>query len=113
MRYNHHHNHHHLSSHHHHYYRNHQQQHDHNHHHNHQPQHRFMALSSPLLILYPSCSLFKGVRVAVAGAPATVTAIPFATRRFDAESESPAVAAARGPEGEDAASMAERLDEAK
>ncbi|EFJ49830.1 hypothetical protein VOLCADRAFT_89696 [Volvox carteri f. nagariensis] len=58
----------------------------------------------------------EGVRVAVAGAPATVTAIPFATRKFSAEAESPAVRAAAvvaATGEEDAASIAARLEEAK
>ncbi|KXZ49535.1 hypothetical protein GPECTOR_21g763 [Gonium pectorale] len=58
----------------------------------------------------------EGVRVAVNGTPATVTSIPFATRRFSEAAEAPAAreaAAAAEAEGGDDAGLAARLEEAK
>lgn len=52
----------------------------------------------------------SGVRVAVAGKPATVTPISFATRKFSAAAESPAALAAAAEAGD---SLSDRLDEAK
>lgn len=52
----------------------------------------------------------EGVRVAVAGKPATVTPISFATRKFSAAAESPAALAAAAEAGD---SLSDRLDEAK
>ncbi|GLC71368.1 hypothetical protein PLESTF_001108000 [Pleodorina starrii] len=52
----------------------------------------------------------EGVRVAVAGAPATVTSLPFASRKFSAEAEAPAARAAAPSEGD---AIGERLEEAK
>ncbi len=48
--------------------------------------------------------------MAVAGLPATVTPISFATRKFSAAAESPAAAAAAAEAGD---SLSDRLDEAK
>ncbi|GFR51329.1 hypothetical protein Agub_g13694, partial [Astrephomene gubernaculifera] len=59
----------------------------------------------------------EGVRVAVAGAPATVTAIPFASRAFSPAAEPPREGAAAGgggaEEGGEGGSITNRLDEAK